>query len=201
MKKTYDWSHQMINKLIAAFGVVLIIGGFYAMTFGFSTPPSILLFFIGLILTVFGVIAVIIFGSKVDMGEFKRKPKEKVSKAKNTSQSAKSIDKSKSIIKKANIPKSPHKIQPKASKNPQDSNIKSLVTDKKDISDKKSKKKVIPKKIEPKRIKRENIKETTLNGKKIEKPKNEKNKGEVIPKKVNPISRETPVLADKSGKR
>lgn len=177
----------MINILIAAFGVVLVIGGFIAMYFGFLTPPNILSFFIGLILTVLGAMAVIIFGSKIDMKDFKFRSKEKKAPKSNkkVSEDTKSVTKPKAMPKKANIPESPRKIQPKVAK-PQESSIKRLVTDRKDSLKKNENKQIIPKKIEPKRVPRETINEPTFPAKKIE-AKTEENKPKVVSKEIKPI--------------
>jgi hypothetical protein len=177
----------MINILIAAFGVILIIGGFYAMSYGFATPPSISFFFIGLILTVLGAILVIIFGSKIDKNEFQLRSKEKVTNSsKNASKSAKSIAKPKNIPKKADIPESPKKIQPKVAKKPQESSIKKLVTDRKDIVEENGKKQVVPKKIEPKRI--PSAKKPAFTAEKIETPKTDEDKPKVVPKEIKPVA-------------
>ena len=44
----------MINLLVTVFGGLLLIVGFYGMSFGFSTPPNFGLFFGGLCSSVFG---------------------------------------------------------------------------------------------------------------------------------------------------
>lgn len=136
----------MINILIAALGVILIIGGFYAMSFGFSNPPNISFFLIGLFLSVLGAILVIIFGSQINTASLKSKGvKEKKSPATSSPK----------LPKKAKIPESPKKIQPKFAKKPQDSGIKHLVTDKKDDNEEKEAtplKKVKPKNVEKKDI-------------------------------------------------
>ncbi len=61
----------MKDIIIAVFGVVLIILGFYAMSFGFSIPPSFSLFFIGLIITVLGGLILILYGSNIDFSDLK----------------------------------------------------------------------------------------------------------------------------------
>ncbi|HML04662.1 MAG TPA: hypothetical protein VK426_02710 [Methanobacterium sp.] len=163
----------MINIIIAAFGVMLVIGGFYAMSFGFETPPSIGLFFIGLILTVLGAMVFFIFGGKVDLNEFK-------SKSKDVSKSRKKIP-TKDVSKKVDIPESPRKIQPKVAKKPQDPPIKRLVTDRKDIVNEKGPSQITPKKIEPKKVSVDNTKKPVVN-------KTDGNKPKVIaPKKIKPV--------------
>lgn len=57
----------MINLIITVFGGLMIIAGFYAMSFGFSTPPNIFLFFTGLCLAVLGLFLVIIFSSGIEL--------------------------------------------------------------------------------------------------------------------------------------
>lgn len=59
----------MINLIVTIFGGLMIIAGFYAMTFGFATPPDILLFFLGLILAVAGLFLVIIFSSGIEFSK------------------------------------------------------------------------------------------------------------------------------------
>ena len=59
----------MINLLITVFGGLLIIGGFYSMSFGFSTPPDFLFFTLGICSSVLGLILVVIFGSRIDFSK------------------------------------------------------------------------------------------------------------------------------------
>jgi hypothetical protein len=59
----------MINLLITVFGGLLIIGGFYSMSFGFSTPPDFSLFTLGICSSVLGLILVVIFGSRIDFSK------------------------------------------------------------------------------------------------------------------------------------
>ena len=56
----------MFNLIITAIGVFLLIIGFYLMSFGFSTPPNSLFFFLGLCIAVFGLILVVFFVSGVE---------------------------------------------------------------------------------------------------------------------------------------
>ena len=66
----------MINLLITVFGGLLLILGFYGMSFGFSTPPNLGLFFGGLVSSVFGIILMIFYGSRIDFSRDKsEKPK------------------------------------------------------------------------------------------------------------------------------
>jgi hypothetical protein len=205
----------MINILIATFGVMIVIGGFYAMSFGFSTPPSISFFFTGLVLTVFGAMMVILFGSKINIEDLKmRSKKEKVPKASsNTSKSVKDTVKAKSVPRKAEIPESPKKIQPIATKKPQESNIKKLVTNRKDFVKEDQKKQVVPKKIGPKRVSKDTISQPEKTGSNENKPKvaplnikpkpekigTEENKPKVAPIDIKSISAgKKLVLKDKS---
>lgn len=57
----------MINLIITIFGGLLVIAGFYAMSFGFATPPNSLFFFLGLCAAVMGVIVVVFFAGRVDL--------------------------------------------------------------------------------------------------------------------------------------
>jgi hypothetical protein len=144
----------MINLIITAFGIVLIIGGFYAMYFGFSTPPNPLSFFIGLILSVLGAIVLIMFGSKIESGNLKIKsPEMKMPKKKeNSSKSTGKMIKPKAIPKKDNKSDSPMK-NPVMAKKPQKSeNIKKQVSSKSGTIDKGEENRAIPRKIKPKRV-------------------------------------------------
>jgi hypothetical protein len=57
----------MFNLIITAIGVFLLIIGFYLMSFGFSTPPNSLFFFLGLCIAVVGLILVVFFVSGVEI--------------------------------------------------------------------------------------------------------------------------------------
>lgn len=57
----------MINLIITIFGVVLLIVGFYLMSFGFSNPPDFLLFFLGLCAAVLGLILLVVFGGSAQL--------------------------------------------------------------------------------------------------------------------------------------
>ena len=71
----------MINLLVTVFGGLLLIAGFYGMSFGFSTPPNFGLFFGGLCSSVFGIILMVFFASKVDLSRSKSsKPRKKIPK-------------------------------------------------------------------------------------------------------------------------
>lgn len=181
----------MINILIAALGVVLVIGGFIAMYFGFLTPPNILSFFTGLIMTVFGAMLGIIFGSQINFEDLKIRSKAESSAPKST----KDVVKAKSVPKKAKIPESPKKIQPIATKKSKESNIKKLVTDRKDVIEENNKKQIVPKQIKPKKI----PKETPSKPINVEKTKSDENKPKIVPKEIKPVSTDKePALEDKS---
>ncbi len=142
----------MINLLITAFGVALILGGFYAMSFGFSSPPNFSLFFIGLCISVLGAMLIIIFGSKINFADLNVKNPKKDSSKNNKPQ-----------MKSQTIPK---EIKPKPSKKtkltvPQEeskeaANIKKLVTSEKPKDIEKPKEiQEVPRKITPKRVPKE----------------------------------------------
>lgn len=61
----------MINLIITIFGGLMIIAGFYAMSFGFATPPNILFFLLGLCVAVLGLFLVIIFSSGIEFSQIK----------------------------------------------------------------------------------------------------------------------------------
>lgn len=60
----------MINMIVTIFGLLLVIAGFYLMYLGFLTPPNLLSFFLGLIMTVLGMIIMILFagGASLPLG-------------------------------------------------------------------------------------------------------------------------------------
>ncbi len=57
----------MIYLILTLVGVILIVVGLYSMSFGFTTPPSFLLFFAGLVSFVIGFMLIILFGSMIDI--------------------------------------------------------------------------------------------------------------------------------------
>lgn len=181
----------MINIVIAAFGVVLVIGGFYSMSYGFKTPPSISFFFIGLVLTVLGALLVIIFGSKIDTTEFKAPP-ERVFRSKKPAEGTKSVIKPK-MPEKANIPESLHKIKPKVSKKSEEFPIKRLVTDKKKNVGQTPEKPVFSKKIEPKRVLVDKKSDFTVQ----KAPKAQENRPKIVPQEIKPVSAKS-ILDDKN---
>lgn len=76
----------MIYLIITFAGLILLFAGLYAMSFGFSTPPNFLLFFVGLCSFVIGVMLIILFGSQIDMAALKSsKTKTRVAPSKDRS--------------------------------------------------------------------------------------------------------------------
>lgn len=73
----------MINLIVSVFGALLVMGGFYFMYLGFNIPPNPIAFFVGLIASVFGLILMIIFGSRIDLskGTMPKPKKAKTPKA------------------------------------------------------------------------------------------------------------------------
>ena len=108
----------MRNLLVTIFGGLLLILGFYGMSFGFSSPPNFGLFFGGLCAAVFGIILMIIYATKVDFSRPNiEKPKATASKVTPKHVEAKprkgAIDSIGKNIKPAAKPKSSQKIKPK----------------------------------------------------------------------------------------
>ncbi len=167
----------MNNILIVVFGVIFVVLGFYSMSFGFSTPPNITFFFVGLILTVFGGMAVIIYGSPQDFKSLSNDGKASGTK------SSRDVKPQKSKVRKA-----PQKIRPVATKKRQDPSIKKLVTDKKDEIEKKD----LPKEIKPKR----NPNKTVSSSK--DEVSAGKDKIKAVSKEIKPVSAQKTVLDNKN---
>jgi len=70
----------MINLLVTIFGGLLLIGGFYGMSFGFATPPDFGLFIVGLVSSVFGIILMIFFSGRINLSSKSKNPKPKIQK-------------------------------------------------------------------------------------------------------------------------
>jgi hypothetical protein len=70
----------MINLLVTIFGGLLLIAGFYGMSFGFATPPDFGLFIVGLISSVFGIILMIFFSGRINLSSKSDKPRKKLPK-------------------------------------------------------------------------------------------------------------------------
>ena len=130
----------MINLIITALGILLVIGGFYAMSFGFSTPPNPLLFFIGLFVSVLGAILVIMFGSNIESVKLAgiKMPKKDIS-SRNTG---------KTNDKKSGLPVKPVT----AKKTSKTENIKNKIISEAGNTTTENKKQIIPRKINPKRV-------------------------------------------------
>ena len=173
-----------MNKIfITALGVVLVILGFYAMSFGFSNPPNISLFFLGLVIAVFGGLAIILYGSQIDL-----KTGQKNKNIPKTSNPA-STGTTGTILPKPVTDKIPTQQKPAITKKSQEPGIKKLVTDKKDKPTIEEKKPKAFKEIKPKRKTQETIKEPNTVDK--------NNTKEIIePKKIKPVTKE-PVAKEK----
>ncbi len=109
---------KMRNLLVTIFGGLLVILGFYGMSFGFLTPPNFGLFFGGLCAAVFGIILMIIYASKVDLTRSTvEKPSAAASKVIPKHVEGKprkgEIDSIGKNIKPAAKPRSSQKIKPK----------------------------------------------------------------------------------------
>jgi hypothetical protein len=81
----------MINLLVTIFGGLLLIGGFFGMSFGFATPPNFGLFIVGLISSVFGIILMIFFAGRINLSTKSRSPKSPKSRPKITKQLPKQV--------------------------------------------------------------------------------------------------------------
>ena len=107
----------MRNLLVTIFGGLLLILGFYGMSFGFSAPPNFGLFFGGLCAAVFGIILMIIYATKVDLSRPNvQKPKatsKDIPKHVEAKPRKGAIDSIGKNIKPTAKPKSSQKIKPK----------------------------------------------------------------------------------------
>lgn len=84
----------MINLIVSVFGLLLVCGGFYLMYLGFTVPPNPIAFFLGLIASVFGLILVIFFGSKIDFSKGAMpRPKKRLKKSQTPKQDANKTEK------------------------------------------------------------------------------------------------------------
>ncbi|AEG18522.1 hypothetical protein [Methanobacterium paludis] len=113
----------MINLLVTVFGGLLLIGGFYGMSRGFLTPPNLLLFFLGLCSSVFGLLLMGLFGSKINFSRPEKTPqmgKKALKTPKMAPKEAVKKDKletiSKTIKKTAEEKEKPVKPRPKVKK-------------------------------------------------------------------------------------
>jgi len=153
----------MINLIITAFGIVLVIGGIYAMyNWGFATPPNILAFFIGLLLAVVGMVLVVLFAGRIESGNLNGlKMPKKEEHSKNTGKIMPQTDKNpNSSIRKPTIAKKPRETE----------NIRNRIIPEAGNSTAENKKQMIPRKINPKRVPK-NLKEPSTTKETLDKPK------------------------------
>lgn len=180
----------MNSMFIAAFGVVLVIVGFYTMSFGFSTPPNISFFFTGLIITVFGGMAVIIYGSQPE--DLKTRSNDKKI-PKISSNAFKDDIKAYYASEQTEVPKPTQKIRPVAIKKPQDSSIKKLVREKKELKNNEHQDKEFPKEIEAIKIAEDDKNIPSI----VDKIKTDENNFKVVPKEIKPVSAQKSAVDDK----
>ncbi|WP_424355148.1 DUF308 domain-containing protein [Methanobacterium sp. MBAC-LM] len=177
----------MINLIITAFGIVLVIGGIYAMyNWGFATPPNILAFFIGLLLAVVGMVLVVLFAGKVESGNLTGlKMPKKEENSKNTGKIMPQTDKNpNSSIRKPTIVKKPRETE----------NIRNRIIPEAGNSTAENKKQMIPRKINPKRVPK-NLKEPNTTKETLNKPKVAE--AQSITKTAAPIEK-NPVVPNKT---
>ncbi len=179
----------MINLIVTALGIVLVIGGFSAMYFGFSIPPNPIAFFIGLILSVLGAITIIMFGSKAELGNLRASSHEI-----NASKQKKDFSKNTGKI----IPKKskPSTKKPITAKKPQETeNIKKMVASESGAIAQGEKKQTIPRKIKPKRVSKD-LRDPAIAKEKLNEPQavNEQHKAmkPALPKENAPIVAKAP---------
>jgi len=162
-KKDMSWRHQMINLIITAFGIVLVIGGIYAMyNWGFATPPNILAFFVGLLLAVVGMVLVVLFAGKVEAGNLTglKMPKKEES-SKNIGNIMPKMDKKTDLsMEKPTIAKKPRETE----------NIRNRIISEAGNSTVENKKQMIPRKINPKRVPK-NLREPITTKEALNEPK------------------------------
>ncbi len=153
----------MINLIITAFGIVLVIGGIYAMyNWGFATPPNILAFFIGLLLAVVGMVIVVLFAGKIESGNLTglKMPKNEEPSKKMGKIMPKMDKNPDSSTKKPIIARKPRETE----------NIKNRINPGSEDNASESKKQIIPRKINPKRVPK-NLGEPNTTKNTLEKPK------------------------------
>lgn len=190
---------RMINLIVSVFGALMVIGGLYFMYLGFSIPPNPLAFFVGLIASVFGVILIIFFGSRIDLsGGVISRPKKEVSPRP-------SVKKSKPVkvppkVKKPSIPRDTSKskaIKPKPVPKEEPKLIKPTKTTpsekkgkaikpQKTIKPKKAvtpEKAITPKKITPQAKPQADTEKPTTS------PQDAAQKTKVAPKKIAPVKK------------
>lgn len=112
----------MINLLITIFGGLLLIAGFFGMSFGFATPPDFGLFIVGLISSVFGLILMIFFSGRINLSK-SDKPRKKLPKQTMKPVTAKDkkgpIERIEKSIKPPAKSKTTPKIKPKPKPSPE----------------------------------------------------------------------------------
>lgn len=184
----------MINLIVSVFGALMVMGGLYFMYLGFNIPPNPVAFFVGLIASVFGVILIIFFGSRIDLsrGAISR-PKKEVSPKPSTkmAQPVKVPPK----VKKPSIPRDTSKskaIKPKTKPKEEPKLVKPAKTApplekgktiKPEKTVKPKEKPITPKKITPQaKPKVDTEKPKTASPEKAQKP-------EVTPKKIAPVKK------------
>jgi len=96
---------MMIKMIVTIFGLLLVIAGFYLMYLGFLTPPSPLAFFLGLILTVLGMVIIILFAGSTTRPRIPTSPKKEVSPKTARTEALKDLTVSKTPEKEKSYPK------------------------------------------------------------------------------------------------
>jgi hypothetical protein len=185
---------RMINLIVSVFGALIVMGGLYFMYLGFSTPPNPVAFFVGLIASVFGVILIIFFGSRIDLSRGAISRPEKEVSPKPSTKKAKPV-KVPPKIKKPSIPRDTSKskaIKPKPIPKEEPKLVKPTKTTppvekpkaiKPEKAVKPKEKAITPKKITPQaKPKVDTEKPTTTPPVKAQKP-------EVTPKKIAPVKK------------
>jgi hypothetical protein len=98
----------MIYLLITVAGVIFLFLGLWAMSYGFSTPPNIFLFLAGLFSFVIGLMVIILFAGKIELGSMKKSAPVATESPETRSRAVKRTETVKSTIKSDN-----KKIEPK----------------------------------------------------------------------------------------
>ena len=119
----------MIYLLITVAGVIFLFLGLWAMSFGFSTPPNIFLFLAGLFSFVIGLMLIILFAGKIDLGSMKKSAPVAKESPEKASRVAKRAEIAKSTIKSDK-----KKIEPKKQVKPKKIMPKRVKKDKSDKS-------------------------------------------------------------------
>jgi len=204
----------MINLLVTIFGGLLLIGGFFGMSFGFATPPNFGFFILGLVSSVFGIILMIFFAGRINLSTKSKSPKPKVNITKQLPKQVKAKDKKGPIerIEKNVKPaaKSSPKIRPITPKPVKDAPKVKSEKDLKEIKpitsrpipkkiNQQNDKKIVKKTSEPPEFSKEQQKKpvTVSRGLQSQKPttktpNSEKESKSPISKTAPPISKENP---------